>query len=268
MSYLLGVAKPLIGGFGGPDIRFIDHYYLFPEGFMGPSLPASCMRGSLVPFIREHRNQLVYVVLAELSLIVTSLVVLMAQPINLAQASSLRAVFSLICVLGIIAGVSPGVLSFSGAERRDGDGVSGHHPDCGRFNGHTINLLGKKRCAGCSGLVIGAVASLGGLALRLAPLELGIYTVFWGGGILVALGLAQHFIDLGNEWVHLLLNILFVMGAWLMFESIQGLVLDLGVQMYFLSMTVFWIWARIRVSQWTHVGICAGCPRRCVHVFE
>jgi len=235
---------------------------------MGASLPASCMRGSLGHYIREHWNQLVYVVLAELSLIVTSLVVLMAQPIYMGQTSLLRAVFALICVIGIIAGVSPGILSFSGAEKRDGEGVSGHHPDCGRFNGHTVNLLGKRRCAGCTGLVVGAVASLGGLALGLVPLELGIYNVFWGGVILVGLGLAQHFFDLGNEWVHLLLNILFVVGAWLMFESIQGLVLGLGVQVYFLSMTVFWIWARIRASQWTHVGVCAGCPRRCVHVFE
>ncbi len=117
-------------------------------------------------------------------------------------------------------------------------------------------------------VVIGAVASLGGLALGLGSLGLGIETVFWSGVVLVGLGLAQHFIDLGNEWVHLLLNILFVVGARLMFESIRDLVLDLGVQVYFLSMTVFWIWARIRASQWTHVGVCAGCPRRCVHVFE
>ncbi len=226
------------------------------------------MQGVLVRYIREHRNQLTYVLLAELSLIIMSLVVLMAQPTYLGQTYLLRAVFALICSLGIIAGVSPAFLLFSGAERRDGDGVSGHHPDCGRFNGHTVNLLGKRRCAGCTGLVIGAVASLGGLALGLPPLELGIETVFWSGVILVGLGLAQHFIDLGNEWVHLLLNNLFVVGAWLMFESIQGLGLGLGGQVYFLSMTGFWIWARIRASQWTHVGVCAGCSQRCVHVFE
>ena len=226
------------------------------------------MRGFLVPYIREHRNQLVYVLLAELSLIITSLVVLTVQPIYPSQASLPRAVFALICVLGIMAGVSPASLSFSGAERRDGDGVSGHHPDCGRFNGHTINLLGKRRCAGCTGLVIGAVASLGGLALGLGSLGLGIETVFWSGVVLVGLGLAQHFIDLGSEWVHLLLNILFVVGAWLMFGSIQGLGLGLGVQVYFLLVTVFWIWARIRASQWTHVGVCGGCAEKCEHIFE
>ena len=226
------------------------------------------MRGFLVPYIREHRDQLVYVLLAELGLIIISMVVLISQPTYPPQTFLMRAVFALICALGIIAGASTATLSFSGAERRDGDGVSGHHPDCGRFNGHTVNLLGRQRCAGCTGLVIGASASLVGLALGLGPRGLGIETVFWGGVILVGLGLAQHFIDLGNEWVHLSLNILFVLGAWLMFESIQALGLGVGVQLYFLSMTVFWVWARIRASQWTHVGVCRGCTEKCEHIFE
>jgi hypothetical protein len=226
------------------------------------------MRGFLVPYIREHRDQLVYVLLAELSLIIMSLVVLISQPTYPTKTFLMRAVFALICALGLIAGVSPAFISFSKAERRDGDGVTGHHPDCGRFNSHTVNLLGKQRCAGCTGLVIGSAVSLVGLALGLGPCGLGIETVFWGGVILVGLGLAQHFINLKNEWVHLFLNTWFVLGAWLMFESIQALGLGVSVQVYFLFMTVFWVWARIRASQWTHVGICSGCSQICVHVFE
>jgi hypothetical protein len=224
------------------------------------------MPGPLVPYIREHRDQLAYVLLAELGLIVVSFVVLMAKPIYPAQTFPLRAAFGLICGLGIIAGLFPAVLSFSRAERRDGEGVSGHHPDCGSFIGHTVNLLGKKRCAGCMGLVLGASVSLIGLALE--PLGQGVETAFWGGVFLVGLGLAQHFIDLGNEWVHLALNILFVVGAWLMFESVQAIGLGVDIQVYFLLMTVFWVWARIRASQWDHVGVCSRCPHACVHVYE
>ncbi|MBC8462988.1 hypothetical protein H8D76_01375 [Candidatus Bathyarchaeota archaeon] len=233
---------------------------------MGSSIPASCMPGSLLTYIREHRDLLAYVSLAELSLIVMSLVVLTAHPTYPAMTFIMRAGFALICALGIIAGLFPAVLSFSKAERRDGEGVSGHHPDCGRFNGHTVSLLGQRRCAGCTGLVIGAVASL--IGLWLGPLGLSVEAAFWGGVILVGLGLVQHFIDLGNEWVHLSLNTLFVVGAWLMFESIQALGLGVQVQVYFLSMTVFWIWARIRASQWTHVGVCSRCDQACVHIFE
>jgi hypothetical protein len=220
----------------------------------------------LVTYIRDHRDQLAYVLLAELGLIVMFFVVLMAKPTYPAQTLPLRAAFALICCLGIIAGLFPASLSFSRAERRDGEGVSGHHPDCERFIGHTVNLLGKKRCAGCTGLVLGATASLIGLAL--GTRGLGVEIAFWGGVILVGLGLAQHFIDMGNEWVHLVLNAMFVVGAWLMFESVQALGLGVDIQVYFLSMAVFWVWARIRASQWDHVGVCSGCHQACVHVFE
>jgi len=221
---------------------------------------------SLVTYIRDRRDQLVYVLLAELGLIVMSFVVLMAKPIYPSHVFPMRAAFALICALGIIAGLFPASLSFSRAERRDGEGISGHHPDCERFIGYTVNLLGKKRCAGCTGLVIGATISLIGLALGARGLC--IEGAFWVGVILVGLGLAQHFIDMGDAWAHLVLNTLFVVGAWLMFESIQAIGLGVDIQCYFLSMAVFWIWARIRASQWTHVGVCSRCHQTCVHIFE
>ncbi len=87
--------------------------------------PASCMPVPLVTYIRDHRDQLAYVLLAELGLIVVSFVVLMAKPTYPAQTFPLRAAFALICGLGIIAGLSPAVLSFSRAERRDGEASRG-----------------------------------------------------------------------------------------------------------------------------------------------
>jgi len=86
--------------------------------------------------------------------------------------------------------------------------------------------------------------------------------------LLVGLGLAQHFIDLGSGWVHLLLNIMFVVGDWFIFEAIQQMKLSFLVSAYFLAVTVFWIFTRIRASQWTHVGVCTGCDEVCVLRFE
>lgn len=92
-------------------------------------------------------------------------------------------------------------------------------------------------------------------------------TIFWVGVLFVGLGLGQHFIDFGNGWVHLGLNIMLVLGSWFMFDSISSIGLGLLVQVYFLLVTMFWIWARIRISQFTHVGVCAGCTEPCEHVF-
>jgi hypothetical protein len=219
----------------------------------------------LTSYIRKHRHKLLYVLLAEISLIVITLILLTSSRVNVSY-SFLRALFALICAFGIIAGVSPSAFSFNKDERVDGQGVSGHHPDCGLFAGHTVNLFGSQRCAGCTGLVVGALVSLAGILL-LSPSNLIGKTTLWVGVLFVGLGLAQHFIDLGNGWVHLGLNILLVTGSWFMFDFVSSTGLGLLVQVYFLLVTVFWIWVRIRVSQFTHVGVCADCTERCVHVF-
>jgi hypothetical protein len=36
----------------------------------------------------------------------------------------------------------------------------GHHPDCGNFQGHTIETKNKTLCAGCLGLSIGSIISI------------------------------------------------------------------------------------------------------------
>ena len=207
-----------------------------------------------------------YVFLAELNLIVVSMVVLNGK--SGVPSHIPRVVFLLICLVGAVAGLHPNFLSFSKAERRDGENVSGHHPNCSYYRGHSVKVLDFIRCAGCTGLVFGAILSLLGLGVGVSPLWFGAEFSFWCGVLFVSLGLAQHFIDLGSGWIHLLLNTIFVIGAWIIFESIQVLNLTTSVQAYFLTSTIFWIWARIRSSQWNHVYICRECPTPCELLFE
>ena len=213
----------------------------------------------------SRAHKLFYVLIAETSLIVMSLIILTSKPVDITY-SLPSIVFAIICLLGAIAGISPSTFSLSKSERVDGNGVSGHHPDCGLFSGHSVNLFGSQRCAGCTGLVVGALVSLAGIFL-LSPSQMIGKTIFWVGVLFVGLGLGQHFIDFGNGWIHLGLNIMLVLGSWFMFDSISSFGLVLLVQVYFLLVTVFWIWARIRISQFTHVGVCAGCTEPCEHVF-
>lgn len=218
-------------------------------------------------FLHKHRDKLFYVLLAELSLIIMTLTVVTSEP-SVVSSPIPRIVYILINLLGIIAGVSPSTLSLGKSERPDGDGVKGHHPDCDLFKEHTVNMFGSRRCAGCTGLVIGALISLAGLMINFSPYLVVGETVFWAGVFFVSFGLGQHFIDLNKGWVHLLLNICLVFGSWLMFDSITSLRLGFLVQTYFLSVTLFWIWVRIRASQFTHVEVCSGCEDHCPHVFS
>ena len=219
--------------------------------------------------MNSQRERLIYVSLAEVSLIVTMLFSM--QPMHELsypwQEMVSRSVFATICVLGVIAGVAPNWCFFdTRSERRTGGRVAGHHPDCGHFDGHIIHIGSRLFCAGCSGLVIGAILAFLGLLSGFYPLEAKVG--LWIGGFLVGLGLAQHYIDFGSSWIHLLLNVFLVFGAWIMFEAIQLMSLSLLVSIYFLAVIVFWIYARIRISQCTHVGVCKECHDDCSIRFE
>lgn len=220
-------------------------------------------------YLRSHIDQLRYILLAEVSLLITSLIVF-RNPSSYSfsgQKTVSSIIFGGICFLGVIAGIFPKLCSLKHSiDTQGGDEVAGHHPNCGKFTGHTINLGENLFCAGCSGLVLGALISL-------ILLFSGFYPVnaakgFWLGCLLTGLGLAQHLIDLNSKWIHLILNVGFVTGSWFMFGAIQLMDLGFFVSAYFLSVTVFWIYVRISVSQLTHVGVCKNCSEACKYRFE
>ena len=156
--------------------RFGQEYLDYKIGtpFLFPNW-GSLLQDFLVPYVKDHRDQLTYILLAELSLLVTSIFVFQdLPPVNIPSQNTIaRLIFGAICVLGIIAGITPRWCTFaSKSERRGNDGVAGHHPDCGHFPGHTVKLGERVFCAGCSGLVLGAVTALIGLFMGGYPLDI------------------------------------------------------------------------------------------------
>jgi len=109
------------------------------------------------------------------------------------------------------------------------------------------------------------VAALIGLVSGVYPFD--VLVGFWFGILLVGLGLAQHLIDLGSAWIHLGLNTIFVVGTWLMFKAIQLMNLSFLVSAYFLIVSLFWVFTRIKASQWTHVAVCNDCDVVCSNRF-
>ncbi len=190
-------------------------------------------------------------------------------------------VFVLICLLGIIAGTSPSkclnVLdirwrrkskpsSYSSSEPssvRQIVGHAGHHPVCGNFSSHTISFGENIYCAGCTGLIAGAIISvIGSLIYVLFELNLGGVSqlLFWTGFIWVILGLIQHSIrDVGGVVVHLLLNILFVVGAFFLLVAVDVITASFVLELYLFGLIFYWIFARTKLSQLEHGKICARC---------
>jgi hypothetical protein len=139
----------------------------------------------------------------------------------------------------------------------------GHHPSCGRFSTHVLKIRNKVYCAGCSGLLTGAlIAILGSLAYAVNAFVVheGAIFVFWFGFSAVLAGLLQYAKALMSvSWFHFVLNVVFVAGALFMLIGVIEINGTVIVEMYFLVTTMYWILTRIVLSNLEHRRICAMC---------
>lgn len=184
--------------------------------------------------------------------------------------------FALICILGIVATLLPPKCSetFSLDERQstltsprhDSSprfALKGHHPNCGRYSAHVTGLHGHVLCAACTGLLVGALLTFAGTCLYFfGDLHFGknSFQVLLFGVAGVTLGFAQLKFQKATR---LVLNIFFVLGAFLILISIDELAQSLAVDLFVLASIVSWIFTRILFSRWDHSRTCHTCGFRC-----
>ena len=246
------------------------------------------------PSTRDARNSRRHsprvIAMASLALSVVGLCILTVMIYNLPsnvvmlpfQKELLLFSFMGIYAFGIVAGLSPSrrskILSIgdlrnmanqNAADRgKSFAKLSGHHPTCGSFSSHILKLERQVYCAGCTGLVTGALISLAGC---LAYLLVG----FDGGEILFKLGmmftlcglLQRSVLDFDNAVLHCLLNVLFVVGTFFALIGIIGINNNPSVGLYFLLFAVYLVATRIILSDLSHRKICASCPNQCTLAF-
>jgi len=140
--------------------------------------------------------------------------------------------------------------------------VRGHHPDCGYYSAHVFQISGKYFCVGCTGLLLGAVATLVCMIpyffsnLSYGPNPL----VFLFGLVGISLGLFQfHLLDPQVKFVRLLTNAFFVIGTFLALVGVDGIAKNTFVDLFLISLSFFWIYTRIVLSDWNHRKICVSC---------
>lgn len=185
-------------------------------------------------------------------------------------------IFGIICILGVMAGVFPskcsGVSHFQKTENdafmktQRTPNYEGHHPTCGKFSSHVLPLGNKTYCGGCMGLVTGAVISLTGLPvffLNNVGLDGVSVGVFWVGFIGVAMGLLQYNLPFNTRIGHFFLNVCFVLGAFLLLVGLWGVNPSFVLNIYLLTLVIYWILSRILLSQYEHSKVCANCPLEC-----
>lgn len=192
-------------------------------------------------------------------------------------------VFMIICLLGIIAGVSPTHCSRSPrSKQKRSDTVldlkttqagdvpihkEGHHPTCVAYSSHIVQIRSHILCAGCTGLVTGALIALLGtvwfffLHFRFVLPEV----FFWIGWSFVAIGLLQHILyglfHVKYGKIRVFINIMFVVGSFLLIANLWQLTNSLVFATYLLVLTLYWIFTRIIMSRRSHRHICTDCGK-------
>jgi len=185
-------------------------------------------------------------------------------------------VFSLICILGILAVFFPrqcsgqlDVLASGKRERSTLDkflshGTSptlkGHHPDCEGFSAHVFHIGNRAFCTACTGLLLGGLAALAGAVMYFFgdwDIIANSSLLVWIGVAGVGLGLFQFRVK--TTVIRLSLNTFFVLGTFLILVGADELAQNVFADMFLVLLFVFWLFTRIILSQWDHRRICYTC---------
>ncbi len=216
-----------------------------------------------------------------LGLILIATLTILPQPIqsNVSWRKPLvGTVFSIVCVLGILAGIFPSKCSsiFHSRKAKRGEFTRestdlpkktlvfrGHHPDCENFGAYIFRIGDRVFCAGCTGLILGAVLSLI-VSVPYFFLNMSFWSnyflVFWIGLIGVSCGLLQyHFFNWGKGSVHLFVNTFFVFGVFILLEVVDAITQNFIIDFYLIVLSIFWLYTRILLSQLDHKKICTRC---------
>jgi hypothetical protein len=179
-------------------------------------------------------------------------------------------IFSLICMFGIFAALLPTQCSQAFHFRKENMNLTSHriratshHPDCGKFSAHVIHIGSHMLCAACTGLLLGAFIALVGVTFYFFD-GWNIEEASFPAVLIGAVGIVLGFLQLKfRGFIRLILNMFFVLGAFLILIGIDELTKSLFIDFFLAAMIVFWILTRIQLSQWDHWRICSNCKSQC-----
>lgn len=143
----------------------------------------------------------------------------------------------------------------------------GHHPDCSMFRSHVIIIKNKARCAGCVGLLLGALISIFLMILYLTlPFRLPIvmYYILLILGILLLIFIYGEIMLLKrNMFFHILLNSLLVLSFFFITISVVELTENPVYGVLVVLLCFLWLDTRIHISNYRHQRICFSCNQEC-----
>jgi hypothetical protein len=143
----------------------------------------------------------------------------------------------------------------------------GHHPDCERFESHTITMKDKILCAGCTGLALGSIVSIFLMSVYIfIPKEIPptiLHISIMPGMFLIALNYIETVIPTRKTLLHLISNIFLVIGFFFVVIGIFQSTCSVIYGIFGVLISFLWLDTRIRLSSWQHTMICKDCSETC-----
>jgi hypothetical protein len=143
----------------------------------------------------------------------------------------------------------------------------GHHPVCISFKSHTIQIKDKILCAGCTGLIIGAVIGIFLMCVYIIyPNKVPItffYVCIVIGMIIIAVNFSQTLLIMKIAGVHLISNTFLVIGFLLITIGIFQVTGKIIYGIVGVILSFLWLDTRVQLSKWRHECICSVCKENC-----
>ncbi len=182
------------------------------------------------------------------------------------------------CLIGMVIASRPWDRAVRGSQMSEEDGyeppgdgepigpsIVAHHPDCGRFEEHTIMIGERSWCAGCVGLFLGSLMGLpvaGLLAFDALPEgQGGRMVVATFGAVFVVLGVGEERFKPWDVLTHVAVTGLLVLGTIILASMLMdsGLIPGFSSIVYAFSILAI----RMEISKLRHSEICLRCIDGC-----
>ena len=149
-------------------------------------------------------------------------------------------------------------------KRRD---RKGHHPDCQNFQRHVLRTRNKVLCAGCTGLAIGSLVSIGWMSYYiffpdLSDTESPLNMIIAGLVLIAICNLTVYLLTMKSSH-HMIMNLIMVVGFLLV---VIGTLETTGEPYFGIVAIIFcflWLDTRIQLSNYHHQRICTDCKEEC-----
>ncbi len=143
----------------------------------------------------------------------------------------------------------------------------GHHPNCDQFKSHTIKIKNKIYCAGCLGIAIGCIISIG-LMIIYIPISYNISSDIFPyliilGFIIIGLVFIEIMLNKRNTYYHIISNSILVVSFLIIIISITELTGNKIYGIISIILSFLWLDTRIQLSNWHHSIICNNCNKSC-----